>query len=120
MDPSEVTPTIVTAGREHVSRRWGAVASSLLAHFALLGLLWSAQSRRFDSFRVAGGQASAPLTASLERPRPTEEPIVERMLPTEVRVERDHAHVDRQLFVPLPQVDEPPLESKPDHAEPHD
>lgn len=103
-------------------RRPIAAAGSIALHLALVGGLWSAQIVHRTEFILAGGRGSIDLQASVATPTPTETPIVERVLPTEIRVEPDHVHVDRQTIWTTPPV-ETPLPSHDDgteHDHPHE
>lgn len=55
--------------------------------------------------------------ASFANPAPAE-PVVERLSPTQVLIEPDHMHVDRQMFTPVPRV-VPTEPEHDDHDHPH-
>ena len=71
---------------------------SILAHLAVIGALWASPYRKLLDFRLAGDRGSIALQASLDRPTPAEQPVVERLSPVQVRVEPDHQHVDQFVF----------------------
>jgi len=97
------------------SRQLPAVAASVVVHLALAGALWSAQVAQHVKFQLAGSRGSIALQASVAQPTPNETPIVERLLPTQVRVEPDHVHIDAQTLVTAPPISPPPLaELQPD------
>lgn len=88
---------------ESLHRR-AAATVSFLAHLAVIGVLWSAPYGKLLNFRLAGERGSIALQASLERPMPVEQPVVERLSPVQVRVEPDHRHVDQQVFESVPPI----------------
>jgi protein TonB len=100
-------------------RRPTAAVGSIVIHLALVGGLWSAQIVHLNEFRLAGGRGSVELQASVAAPTPAETPIVERVLPTKVRVEPDHVHVDRQTIWTAPPVD-PPTDEATEHDHLHE
>ena len=107
-------------------RRHLAGSISFVAHLVVVGVLWSAQYGELLSFRLAGDKGSIALQASLERPQPTEQPVLERLSPVQVRIEPDHRHVDQQVFATLPTIVEPkpprvvdPSDAAPNHMHIH-
>jgi protein TonB len=110
MDPIFATCEISAAtNRRGRRRRAAAAAASLMAHLGLVGVLWSAQSAYRDAWRLAGDRGSVALQAAVEQPKPTEQIVVERLLPTQIRIEPDHAHIDRELVPTSPPVERPTL-----------
>lgn len=86
-------------------RHPAASVGSILVHLTLVGGLWSAPFAALNELRLAGGRGSIELQATVATPKPAETPIIERILPTEVRVESDHTHVDQQTIWTVPPVE---------------
>lgn len=98
-----------------------AVAGSLGANLAFGSWLWSTQMmhtarvlltatvdpERVIEFRIPGTIGSEAQTASIAAEARAEPEPLERLSPTVVRVERDHAHIDKQMVLPKPALAEP-------------